>query len=83
MGLIAQHSTTLLELLQPVPDSVHAATDLIAYSHLMLPWTAVLYATQAGTAAVTSQLQLPQLPQPFYAEVPEQQLDDLQHVHVF
>lgn len=81
MALITQHSTTLLELLQPVPDSVHAAADLVAYSHLILPWVAVLHATQAlTTAAAASQPQLPQLPHSLYAEVLEIQLEDLQCV---
>ena len=80
MGLITQHSTTLLELLHPVPDSVHAAADLVAYSYLLLPWTAILHATQAVTTAVASQPQLPQLPQALYAEVFEQQSEDLQCV---
>lgn len=82
MGLINEHSTTLLELLQPVPDSVHAAADLVAYSHLILPWTAVLHATQACTAAVASQPQLPQFPQSLSAEVLKQQLEDLQCVRL-
>lgn len=70
--LISQYSTALLKLLQPLPESLHAASDLVAYSHLFLPWAAVSHATQAAATAVVMQLQLPQMPQSFFAQVHEQ-----------
>ena len=71
--LVSQHSAALLDLLQPVPESMHAASDLLAYSHLLLPWTTLLHVTRAaGTAVVAAQPQLPQTT-PFCAEVPERQ----------
>ena len=82
MDLISHHSTALLELLQPLPESLHAASDLVAYSHLFLPGAAVSHATQAAAAtAVVTQPQLPQLPQSFFAEVRERHAECL-HVPV-
>ena len=74
MDLIGYYSTAFLEVLQPLPESQHAASDLVAYSHLFLPWAAVSHATQAAAAVTTvvTQPQLPQLPQHCYAEVREQ-----------
>lgn len=77
--LISQHSTALLKLLQPLPESQHAASDLVAFSHLLLPWAAVSRATQAAAAATTvvTQPQLPQLPEACYAEVRKQHAECL------
>ena len=71
--LVSQHSQALLKLLQPVPESMHAAADLLAYSHLLLQWPALSKATQAAAAAVSTpvtELQLPQFTQ-CRAKVPE------------
>lgn len=57
-----------------MPDSVHVAADLVAYSHLLLPWAGLSQATQAAAAAAeVTELQLPQL-KPCSAKVPEQQV---------
>ena len=77
--LINHHSTALLKLLQPLPESLHAASDLVAYSHLFLPWAAVSQAAQAAATMVVTQPRLPQLPQSFYAQVHDQYVKCLQH----
>lgn len=82
MDLISHHSPALLKLLQPLPESQHAAADLVAYSHLILPWAAVFRATQAAATAVDTPPHLPQLPQSCYAEVCEQHVECLQHMPV-
>ena len=75
MDLISQHSTALMKLLQPLPEDLHAAADLIAYSHLLLPSAAISHALQAAATTGVMQPQLPQLPQSFYAEVHEQHVE--------
>ena len=54
--LMHDQSGAMLRLLKPVPTSVHLAVDLVACSHLLLPWDALAYATQAAVAG--KQLQL-------------------------
>lgn len=81
MELVSRHSQALLKLLQPVPESMHAAADLVAYSHLLLPWDALSHATQAAAAAATTEAQLPRF-MLCSATVPEQQVECLHLVLV-
>lgn len=79
--LVSQHGQALLKLLQPVPESMHAAADLVAYSHLVLPWDALSHAAQAAAAAAPTEPQLPRF-MLGSAKVPEQQVECLQLVFV-